>query len=349
MKNVIGINGFGRIGRAFFRKTLETGDLTIAVINDINPDKGNIVYQLEYDSTYGPLNRKITPNEHGMIIDGKQIYVYHEKDIDEVLWEKHGVERIIDASGIFDNMVKARNLKGRGIKQCIVTRTTDKPHILDKDIIIGINEHTIDLDKDFVISSSICDAISAAPVIDLLHKNYGVEHGDLVTLHPWLANQRLLDGPSVSWSRPGHIDAEYVQGRAAPDSILPKPTSAINAVSKVLPHIQDKFTSYSFRVPTPIVSTAYLSVKLSKKASKEDIVQLFTEAEKNQKHNIFANNFKPLVSIDFKKNESSAIIDHRATSVNPHNNLRMNFWYDNEWGYSCRVFDLTKYLFSRDQ
>lgn len=340
----IGINGFGRIGRAIFR--IMNSGIEQILINDINPDNKNIAYQLKYDSLYGVLDKDIKADDKGIYIDGKKIFVYHKKNIDDVPWEKHGITRIIDSSGVYENVIRARNLCNRNIRQVIITHSPNEK-VLDRSVIMGVNEDEIDTKKDFIISSSICDAIAFAPIAKLLDKEYGIDNGFLTTLHPWLQYQNLLDGPSPSWSIPGNIDSHYILGRASTFSLMPKPTTTIDATCKVLRLLKDKFDSFSFRVPTAIVSCSDISIKLKKKAKSQDIINLFIESEKKQDLKIFHNNFEPLVSIDFKGTPYSTTIDHRWTVVNKNNYLKLISWYDNEWGYSSRVVDLVDYLFSK--
>ena len=347
MTRFVGINGFGRIGRAIFRILMQKKCFDAIVINDINPDNKNLAYQLKYDSLYGKLDYDITADDEGITVNGKKVYVYHEKKIDEVPWEKHDVKRVICSSGVFDNVVRSRNLKEKGIKQSIITHSPDEK-VLDKSIIMGVNEEELDVKKDMVISSSICDAIAFAPVAKALHNSYGIDHGFVTTLHPWLQYQNLLDGPSPSWSMPGHIFSHYTLGRASTLSLLPKPTTTVMAASKVLKFLEGKFYSFSYRIPTAAVCSSDVSVKLNKKVTKEEVINLFKEEERKQKFKIFYNNFEPLVSIDFKGMEHSVIVDQRWTAVNDGNYLKLILWYDNEWGYSSRVVDLVNYMFEKD-
>jgi len=346
-KRIVGINGFGRIGRAIFRKVFDSGYFDIAVINDINPDNNNIAYTLKYDSLYGTLKENVSSDNSGIAINGKKIFVYHEKRIDDVPWEKHGVSRIVDSSGVHENVERSRHLKNR-VKQVVVTHSPEE-ELIDKYIIVGINENDIDVESDLVISSSICDANAFGPVINVLNREYGVDHGFVTTLHPWLPYQNLLDGPSPSFSYPGHVYSHYIFGRASTFSLLPKPTTTISATCKVLKFLDNKFHSFSYRVPTATVSSSDISVKLNKKVAVQEIKDLFEKEAKKQKHNIFYNNYDPLVSIDFKGMEYSAIVDQRWTSVNDGNYLKIILWYDNEWGYACRVIDLVNILFNKDK
>ena len=345
-KKLVGINGFGRIGRAVFRKVLESKDFDVVVINDINPDNKNIAYQLKYDSLYGMLKDEIKSNESGIVVNGKKILIYHENNIDDVPWDLHGITRVIDSSGVHENAVKARNLKNK-VRQVILTHSPEEK-LVDKSVIVGINENNIDVKKDLVISNSICDANAFGPVVNILNREYGIKHGFLTTLHPWLSYQNLLDGPSPSFSYPGHIYSHYIFGRASTFSLLPKPTTTIDATCKVLKSLKGKFDSFSYRVPTATVSSSDISVHLAKKVNVEDIKKLFEKEAKKQKYNILYNNYDPLVSIDFKGSEYSAIIDQRWTTVNNGNYLKLILWYDNEWGYSCRIIDLINSLFEKD-
>jgi len=341
----VGINGFGRIGKAVFRVNHKKKIFDVVAINDINEDNNNLAYMLSYDSIYGRFDGQVSADESGIIVENKKIKVYHSSNIDAVPWENEGIDVVIDASGISENVLRARNLAKRGIK-CIVTHSPDEDKV-DKTIIMGVNEYTLSR-NDFIISSSICDAIAFSPTINTLNEHFGVDHGYLTTLHPWLSYQNLLDGPSKSYASPGKTYHHYVLGRGSTISLIPKPTSCITASCKVLDFLKGRFLSLSFRVPTGIVSSADVSVKLNKRTTAEEIIELFKKKEAEQKLKIFYNNFEPLVSVDFTKSEYSAVIDHRWTKVNDSNYIKMILWYDNEWGYSNRVVDLVKHLETLD-
>lgn len=333
----VGINGFGRIGKAIFRINNAKKYFDVVAINDINTDVKNLAYQLKYDSTYGKLDDTITANKKGIEVNGNNITVYHKKEINDVPWD---VDIVIDSSGVHSNIINARKI--RGTKHCIITHSPEKD-LVDKFIIMGVNEKTL-REKDYLISSSICDANAFAPTINVLDKVFGVSHGFVTTLHPWLNYQNLLDGQAVSFGYPGTTYGQYELGRASLQSLIPKPTSCVSATAKVLSGIEKKFLCFSYRVPTSIVSSCDISVKLDKKVDVDTILDLFKFEEENQKYDIFHNNFEPLVSIDFAKSDYSAIIDHRWTMVNNDNYLKIVLWYDNEWGYSHRVVDLVDYL-----
>lgn len=339
----VGINGFGRIGRSVCRINMKTNYFDIVAINDINPDNQNIAYLLKYDSTYGRLENDIRADEKNMYVDRKEIRLFHNSDIAEVPWQDVGVDIVIDSSGIHKNLLSARKLKDTGIKHCIVTNSP-KEEDVDKTIIVGVNENIIDKNSDFLVSSSICDSNAFCPVANVLDREFGINHGFLTTLHPWLGYQNLVDGPSISYATPGKIHDYYALGRASTNSLIPKTTSAISASCKVLKQLTGKFLCLSFRVPTVIVGSADISVKLNKDANAEMIKDLFMEEEKKQELKIFCNHDDGLVSSDFTASDYSCNIDHRWTMVNGDNYLKMILWYDNEWGYSSRVVDLVRHL-----
>ena len=340
----IGINGFGRIGRAIFRINLKQNVFRVAAINDINPSLDNLAYMLSYDSTYGVLDADVNKGKTSLLINkGEPIEIYHKQCISEVPWERHNIDVVIDASGIHDNLLYKKQLKDKGIKKQIVTNTPEGNEI-DKYVIIGINDESLADVTSFLISSSICDANAVAPVLNILNDEYGIEHGFLTTLHPWLAYQNLIDGPSRSFAYPGTIYENFSLGRSSINALIPKTTSAIRASKKVLHFLDDKFQSLSYRVPTSIVSSADISIKLNKKTDKEEVLELFSKIEKTQKFNIIHNNNEPLVSTDFIKSEYSAFIDQRWTQINGQNYLKLILWYDNEWGYSSRVVDAVKLI-----
>ena len=299
---------------------------------------------LKYDSTYGVLDAEIESGKSSISVDNNNpIKIYHEQNISEVPWEKHKVDIVIDSSGVNENLKFKDKLKAKGIKHQIVTNTPDSNYI-DKYIVLGVNDKTIDEENPFLISSSICDASAVAPVLNILNSEYEIEHGFLTTLHPWLSYQNLLDGPSRSFAYPGTIMENFSLGRSSINAIIPKTTSAIRASEKVLQFLNNKFQSLSFRVPTSIVSTADISVKLRKTTNKDEVIKLFKGVEAKQKLSIIKNNEEPLVSTDFVGSEYSAIIDQRWTQSNDSNFLKLILWYDNEWGYSSRVVDLVKII-----
>ena len=342
----VGINGFGRIGRAIFRILLERNNYDCIVINDINPDINHIAYQLKYDSLYGTLKNDVQVEGACILIDGeKRVFVYNMKDIDAVPWKKHKVSYIVESSGIHRNIIRARRLLGI-VEKVIVTNSPLERHV-DRTVIMGVNEGDIDMKKDFLISSSICDALAIGQALNLLDKNYEIENGFVTTLHPWLSHQNLLDGPSPIISYPGYKNTHYAGGRASPTSLLPKPTTAVSAVNKVLPNLKGKLRCFSYRVPTGTVSSSDISLHVKKETAEEELNNLFENAAQNQKYPNISVNYEHLVSIDFRGSEYSAIVDGRWTMVQGGTFIKMVLWYDNEWGYGSSVVNLIDFLSSR--
>lgn len=334
------INGLGRIGRAIVRINLEEDIFDLVAINDVNPDNQNMAYLLNYDCTYGRLSNTVTSDANNIYIEGHQIRVSHEAEINDV--DLTGIDVVIDSSGIKKNIDQIEKMAASStVKRFIVTNVDSKRA---QNIIFGVNEYELDDPSKKIISSSICDVISLGPIYNLLSKVFDIESGFLVTLHPWLSYQNLLDGPAKSWSQPGDVYSHYALGRASTQNLIPKSTSAIRALSNVFPEAIDKIASFSYRTPTQIVSSAVLTLVLKQATSKEELLQLFKEEENKQKYNIIKTTDEPLISIDYVKNSSSTILDTRWIQVKNGNHIELVYWYDNEWGYSSRIVDIVNYL-----
>lgn len=340
----VGINGFGRIGRAVFRNNIEKDFFDIVAINDINPFIENLAYALNYDSTYGSLNESY--HAEGNFINNKyghSVRMFRNKVIDEVDWVSAGVDIVIDTSGIMNNVNKSHNLvKNKTVKKCLITHS---PKHVDFTMVLGANELDFNVEKHNIISSSICDATAIAPVLKIINQVCGIDYGFITTIHPWLNYQNLLDGNRSSFAYPAEKYYNFELGRSSVGNLIPKKTSAIHASCKVLSseNLTEKMIgSMSYRIPTAIVGSADITIQLKKSISEKDLVEVFEEYEKNQKWLIIRNNIEPLVSIDFKKSDYSAIIDHRWTKIINNKMLKIVLWYDNEWGYSSRVLDQIK-------
>jgi glyceraldehyde 3-phosphate dehydrogenase len=237
--------------------------------------------------------------------------------------------------------VTAPEVIKRGVKKVVITHS---PEQVDHTIVFGANEETYRPQEHHVISSSICDAVAVAPVLKVIQKEFGLDSGFLTTLHPWLAYQNLLDGPSISWAAPGTIYGHYAMGRASTGSLIPKPTSAVDATVKVLPAIRGKLQCMSFRIPVQTVGAANLYLNLERQATVDDVHAAFEHREAAQKVPVLHNNREPLVSVDFAETNYSAVIDQRWTAITGGRHLYLVLWYDNEWGYSSRVVDLVQFL-----
>jgi len=343
VKIKIGINGFGRIGRSIFRNSILFDDVKTVAINDINPEIENIVYLLKYDSLYGRLNKDIRIEKNHFSIDNNQVDVYHKEKIGNVPWAELGCDLVIEASGVHSLLDELPGLIDSGVNKVVVTYSPNT--IIDNYIVLGANEETYSSTKHHIVSSSICDVVALAPVYKVIDDNYSILNGFLTTLHPWLAYQNLLDGSPQSWGYPGSLYGHYSLGRAATSSLILKPTSAISAADRILPGIIDNMKCYSYRVPTAVVGAADLTLQTKKQTSKEEILDIMQTEIQNQNWPILFLNEEPLVSIDFTGTDYSAIIDVRWFEVINGNLIKMTLWYDNEFGYSRRVVDLSRFLF----
>tara|TARA_B100000965_G_C19586514_1_gene755990 strand:- start:339 stop:1379 length:1041 start_codon:yes stop_codon:yes gene_type:complete len=338
----IGINGFGRIGRVICRIIDQSNHLSVVAINDINPDIQNINYLHNYDTTYGPLSEK-TYVDNNKIINQTGSFncsVYCESKISKVPWNERNVDIVIDSSGVNENLILAKDLC-ESVKKVIVTNSPDIS-LVDNTIIYGVNEKNLDFDNDFLIASSICDATALTTLLGPIDDQFNIENGFVTTLHPWLGYQNLLDGPSKSYAVPGEIIDNYALGRSSPMTIIPKNTSAVTASYKILPKLKNRFSAHSYRVPTNIVSSADVTLRVEKEINENILVKFLTDFQVKNSSLIFLNE-DALVSTDFIKSTYSAIVDMRFLHVSD-NYIRMMIWYDNEWGYSSRVVDLVDYI-----
>lgn len=339
----IGINGFGRIGRCIYRINMKHNyHFDIPIVNDINPDSTNVAYQLNYDTTYGKLQDAFQVEQDQLSNSHASFLVTNHHHIDDVDWNRYGVEIVVDASGKKSNLLRAKNVlhKNDSVKKVIVTHSPDE---VDFTMVIGANEDKLKIEYD-VISSSICDATALAPVLKLLYENFNVYGGAITTVHPLLSYQNVLDGASVSWFDPSQTYTHYALGRSVFDNIIPKPTTAIEAACKILDIDASSIAQFSYRTPNTIVASADITLFLENVITKEAVECLFCEYMEKQTHKIIKLNYDPLVSLDFKGCEYSAVIDTRWIQVAKGKILKMILWYDNEWGYSSRVFDQLKMI-----
>jgi len=334
------INGFGRIGRAITRINLQYHYFDIVAINDINPDIKNMAYLIKYDCTYGRLTCDVNCDERYIEIEGNKIYVTHERNIEDV--DCTGIDIVIDASGIQNNIAQIKRMcETTTVKHFIFTNINAADTL---DIIFGVNEERLKTDNSRLLSSSICDAVSLAPIYKIIDDNFKIESGFLTTLHPWLSYQNLLDGAAASWSQPGDVFSHYALGRASVQNLIPKSTSAVKAVARVIEDAEEKIESFSYRVPTSVVASAVLTVKLVKETSMEEVLDRICEYERLQKYHIIRTTAEPLISADYTGDDYSAIIDTRWIKVKNKSHLEIVYWYDNEWGYSSRIVDIIRYL-----
>lgn len=334
----IAINGFGRIGRNIARIIQNRKNIELVAINEINPSNENLSYLFKYDSTLGKYQGKVVCDDKSMRIDGYEVALYHEKDIMNVPWEDHDIDVIIDSSGVSNNIESSRHLTSIGkVRKVIVTHMHPE---VDHTIVMGVNENSYDPSNHNVISSSICDANAIAPILHFLDEEYGVESGFVTTLHPWLSYQNLVDAPLHSQSNPGHFWQDFRLARASVGALIPKDTTAISACNKIMPRFEGKLDAISYRTPTHVVSSADMSINISKNVSIEQVRESLESLSKSS--NYVDINYEQLVSVDFEQTEASCTIDMQFTRLVQGKMIKIMLWYDNEWGYSNRALDVAE-------
>ena len=337
----VGINGFGRIGRALARIILAEGDLELRAINEKDPLIDNHAYLLKYDSIYGKFKGDVKVKEsHTLKINAQSVRFYSQEDISSVPWHKHDLDVVIDATGRHKNVLGAASLIKKGIRKVVVTHS---PQEVDFTIVLGANEAEYDPKKHNVISSSICDATAIAPVLKALDSQCKIESCFITTLHPWLSYQNVLDGSLESVSSPGHYWKDYGLGRSSVGNLIPKDTTAARATIKVLPALDKKIDAMSYRIPTSIIASSDITTFVSDATSRKKINHFFSVLSKKQPK-VFGFVNDHLVSLDYLGSEKSAFIDARWTKVLGRHNVKLVIWYDNEWGYSSKVLDIVRYI-----
>jgi len=339
----IGINGFGRIGRAITRILLDAGKHRIVHINDLNADTSNLAYLLKYDTIYGRLEGRIEGTADGLQIGDTAIRVTHQADIAEVEWKHAEVDVVIEATGVALNELHARRVADE-VAPVLITHAAPSA---DFTLVFGATEQLFDPARHRVVSTSICDAIAAAPVLKTLHEAFGVEFGFITTLHPWLSYQNLMDGPARSQATPGATYAHYPLGRSSIGALIPKPTTVVSACERIVPELAGRLKCMSYRVPTPCVSSGDMTLHLERDATEESVIEALHGLRLSQQaRHVVRITDEPLISVDYLKDEHSCIIDTRWLMLNRSRQLKVVLWYDNEWGYSSRVADAID-LFAR--
>ncbi len=336
----VGLNGFGRIGRAITRIAEGHPDLDIVVVNELDPDIHNFRYLLTYDSLHGRFGHAVEADveKRELLIAGRRVAFHSSRSILDVPWQAHDVDVVIEATGVDANAVAAHELTRRGVPRVVVTNAHRS---VDVTVVMGVNEKDFDAARHRVISTSICDTNAIAPVLHELDREWGLEAVHVTTLHPWLSYQNLLDGPVSSVASPGHAWSDYGLGRSSSLSLIPKDTTAGRATLAVLPQLEGKLEAISFRVPTHIVSASDLVVVLRRDATVEDLNGYFAAAARRAPR-LFGFETEHLVSIDYRGTEQSSIVDGRRTRVINGRFAKLVTWYDNEWGYGNRVIDVVK-------
>lgn len=332
MKTKIGINGFGRIGRLAFRaiKERHNNDLEVVAINDLTDTKTN-AHLLKWDSTYGRYPGKVSAEADGIIVDGQKVNVIAERDPGNIAWQKYGAEIVIESTGLFTDAAKASaHFKG-GAKKVIISAPASNEDIT---IVLGVNEDKYDPKKHKVISNASCTTNGIAPMAKVLNQTFGITRGLMTTIHAYTNDQRIQD----------MVHNDLRRARAAGQNIIPTTTGAARAVALVLPELKGKLHGLAFRVPTPTVSIVDFVADLNKEVTVAQVNEAFKKAAEGPLAGILEYCEEELVSTDFKGNPASSIIDSLSTMVIGGNMVKVLAWYDNEWGYSCRLGDLAAFV-----
>ena len=326
----VGINGFGRIGRNIFRTSLGDPDINFVAVNDLTDTK-TLAHLLKYDSVLGNLDHQITATENGIKVDDEEFRVFSQRDPAAIDWESVDAEIVVESTGIFTKAEDAKKHLHGTVKKVIISAPAKNEDIT---IVLGVNEENYDPAAHHIISNASCTTNCLAPVAKVIHEKFGIRSAQMTTIHSYTNDQQLLDLPHKDMRR----------ARAAALSMIPTSTGAAKAVALVLPELKGKFDGISVRVPTPNVSLVDVVMDLEKETTAEEVNRAFKDAANEELHGILAFCEEPLVSVDFKRNPNSSIVDAEYTKVIGGKMLKVLSWYDNEWGYSCRVRDLIKFI-----
>jgi glyceraldehyde 3-phosphate dehydrogenase len=329
----VGINGFGRIGRNLFRASFRDGALEFVAVNDLT-DAKTLAHLLKYDSILGKFAAQVEARDDAILVNGKAIKVLSVKDPAGLPWKELGVEYVVESTGRFTDRESASKHLQAGAKKVIISAPAKGPDIT---IVLGVNEKRYEPGKHHVISNASCTTNCIAPVAKVLHEQFRIKHGFMTTIHSYTNDQQLLDLP--------HKDLR--RARAAALSQIPTTTGAAKAVGLVLPELQGKLHGIAIRVPTANVSLVDLVAEVERVTSEGEVNQAFKKAASGELQGLMDYTEEPLVSVDFIHDPHSAIVDGACTSVIDGTLVKVLAWYDNEWGYSCRLRDLITYMASR--
>ncbi len=332
MVTKIGINGFGRIGRLTLRSInhYHENELQVVAVNDLADIKTN-AHLFKWDSSYGQYQGSVAVSGDNIVVDGKKIKTLAEKEPAKIPWKDYGVDIVLESTGRFTDATQAADhLKG-GAKKVIISAPAKNEDIT---IVLGVNEDKYDPAKHKVLSNASCTTNCIAPVVKVLHQQFGVVKGLMNTIHSYTNDQRVLDV----------VHEDLRRARAAGLNMIPTTTGAARAVTLVIPELKGRLHGLSFRVPTPTVSVCDFTADLAKEVTVEQVNQAFKDAAHGPLAGILQHSEEELVSMDFKGNPASAIIDSLSTMVIGGNMVKVIAWYDNEWGYSCRLGDLANYI-----
>jgi len=335
MVTKIGINGFGRIGRITLRaiKQYHSGELEVVAINDLTDTKTN-AHLLKWDSAYGRYSGTVEAGENSIIVDGKEIKVLSERDPGKIPWRDYGVDLVIESTGLFtDGGRAAAHLQG-GAKKVIISAPAKNE---DVTVVLGVNENRYDPDKHNIISNASCTTNCIAPVVKVLHQSFGISKGLMTTIHAYTNDQRIQD----------MFHKDLRRARAAAQNIIPTTTGAARAVTQVIPELEGRLHGLAFRIPVASVSIVDFVADLDQEVTVEQVNKALQIAAGGPLAGILEYCQEPLVSLDFKGNPASSIVDALGTMVIGNNMVKVLAWYDNEWGYSCRLADLATYIIGK--
>jgi glyceraldehyde 3-phosphate dehydrogenase len=325
----IGINGFGRIGRLVFRASFQRDDIEVVAINDlVEPDY--LAYMLKYDTIHGHFQGTVHVDGNALIINGKKIRITAEKDPANLKWDEAGVEYVVESTGLFTTTEKCNAHLTAGAKRVIISAPAkdDTPMF-----VMGVNHQKYN--GESVVSNASCTTNCLAPIAKVIHDNFGIAEGLMTTVHSTTATQKTVDGPSAK---------DWRGGRAASGNIIPSSTGAAKAVTIVIPELKGKLTGMAFRVPTLNVSVVDLTVKLEKETSYDEIKSVLKKASDNEMKGILGYTEEAVVSSDFIGDSRTSIFDAEAGIMLNPSFVKLVAWYDNEWGYSCKILDMIKHM-----
>ncbi|MDO8226201.1 glyceraldehyde-3-phosphate dehydrogenase [Bacillus cabrialesii] len=333
MKVKVAINGFGRIGRMVFRKAMLDDQIQVVAIN-ASYSAETLAHLIKYDTIHGRYDKEVVAGEDSLIVNGKKVLLLNSRDPKQLPWREYDIDIVVEATGKFNSKDKAMGHIEAGAKKVILTAPGKNE---DVTIVMGVNEDQFDAESHVIISNASCTTNCLAPVVKVLDEEFGIESGLMTTVHAYTNDQKNIDNP--------HKDLR--RARACGESIIPTTTGAAKALSLVLPHLKGKLHGLALRVPVPNVSLVDLVVDLKTDVTAEEVNEAFKRAAKTSMYGVLDYSDEPLVSADYNTNPHSAVIDGLTTMVMEDKKVKVLAWYDNEWGYSCRVVDLIRHVAAR--
>ncbi|WOO46784.1 glyceraldehyde-3-phosphate dehydrogenase [Bacillus subtilis] len=333
MKVKVAINGFGRIGRMVFRKAMLDDQIQVVAIN-ASYSAETLAHLIKYDTIHGRYDKEVVAGEDSLIVNGKKVLLLNSRDPKQLPWREYDIDIVVEATGKFNAKDKAMGHIEAGAKKVILTAPGKNE---DVTIVMGVNEDQFDAERHVIISNASCTTNCLAPVVKVLDEEFGIESGLMTTVHAYTNDQKNIDNP--------HKDLR--RARACGESIIPTTTGAAKALSLVLPHLKGKLHGLALRVPVPNVSLVDLVVDLKTDVTAEEVNEAYKRAAKTSMYGVLDYSDEPLVSTDYNTNPHSAVIDGLTTMVMEDRKVKVLAWYDNEWGYSCRVVDLIRHVAAR--